>query len=149
MKVKYNWNSEDDFRINSISFQILNDVIDFDYAPRLMGYSQQARTLRNKDGEPYYDHWSDRYMSLEFEGESRTPRMTLTYNPLGGYNFETFYLKWVLPRGFNVMDTMDRLGGYVFGASTSEAVVDCNNSIAAPNIRTKVGNVTVRVHKPK
>ena len=149
VKVKYNWNPEDDFRMNSISFQILNDIIDFENTPRLMGYSHQARTLRNKDGEPYYDHWSDRYMSLEFEGEYKTPRMTLTYDPRGGYNFETFYLKWVLPKGFNVMDTMDRLGGYVFGTSTSGTVVDCNNPIATPNIRTKVGNVMVRVHKPK
>lgn len=72
--VKYNWDKSDDYRIRSMSFDITNDIIDFGAVPELCEYSVQARTLRNgvMDGqgrewrEPYYDHWSDRNMKIEF-----------------------------------------------------------------------------------
>ncbi len=74
IQVKYNWDKSDDYRIRSMSFDITNDIIDFGAVPELCEYSVQARTLRNgvMDGqgrewrEPYYDHWSDRNMKIEF-----------------------------------------------------------------------------------
>lgn len=64
MKIRYNWDKDDDYRISQISFDISNDIIDFDNVPQLLGYSTHSRTLRNhdEDGRPYYDRWSDKYM---------------------------------------------------------------------------------------
>jgi len=129
LHIRYNWNAENDFRIKQVSFDIVNDIIDFNHVPELCEYWMQARTLRNWDGReatdgtitdvgyPYYDHWSDRYMKLEFNKDTGIPRMTLTYDPRAGFNFETVYLKWRLPAGCRIMDTVDRLMGYVFSSS--------------------------------
>lgn len=117
--IKYNWNRDDDYRIKQISFDIMSDIIDFRHTPELCEYWIQARTLRNGEdhNSPYYDHWSDRHMKLEFNETTHIPRLTLTYDPLSGFNFETIYLRWRLPRGCRIMDTTDRLGGYVFSST--------------------------------
>ena len=148
LHIRYNWNKDDDYRINSIKFDILNDIIDFDGVPELCGVYDQSRTLRNWEdgGSPYYDHWSDRYMKLEKDETTGRYAMTLTYGP--GFNFETVYLKWRLPSGCRVMDTIDRLGGYVFSSTAQNIVVDCNSSSAAPIVDVRQGHVTARVHKP-
>jgi hypothetical protein len=125
VKIRYNWDRSNDYRIRQISFDIVNDVIDFNNVPELCEYWMQNRTLRNGDGledgtfrnYPYYDHWSDRYMKLEIDESTKIPRLTLMYDELGGFNFETIYLKWRLPRGCKVMDTIDRLRGYVFSST--------------------------------
>lgn len=54
--------------------------------------------------------------------------MTLKFGN-GEYNFETIYLKWKLPSGFNAMDTIDRLGGYAFSSTIDNISVDYNGSI--------------------
>lgn len=151
--LKYNWDKKDDYRIRSISFDITNDIIDFGAVPELCEYDVQVRTLRREimDGgevwrEPYYDHWSDRNMKLEVNEVTKIPHLTLTF-PDGGYNFETIYLKWKLPKGCRVMDTMDRLQGYVFSSTASAVVVDCGSTMAIPNVETTVGHVVVRVKK--
>ena len=147
--VRYNWNGEDDYRINKISFDVVNDIIDFEHTPELCGYWEQSRTLRNGEfnGKPYYDHWSDRYMKLSVDENTGTPRMTLTYDNDCGYNFETIYLKWRLPTGFNVMDTIDRLGGYVFSSTAYNVTVDSNNSFVTPVLDIHKGFVTTRVKR--
>lgn len=107
----------------------MNDVIDFSNTPELCEYWIQTRTLRNGDGRvdsngnhvdknyPYYDHWSDRYMKLEFNEDTKIPRLTLTHDSDSGFNFERIYLRWRLPKGCRIMDTIDRLGGYVFSST--------------------------------
>ena len=35
VKIRYNWNGTDDYRIRSISFDVVNDIIDFDNVPEL------------------------------------------------------------------------------------------------------------------
>ena len=158
--IRYNWNKDDDYRVKQISFDIMNDVIDFANTPELCEYWMQARTLRNGDGRldkngnlvekgyPYYDHWSDRYMKLEFNPDSGIPRLTLTYDDLNGFNFETIYLKWRLPAGCCIMDTIDRLGGYVFSSTAQNIAAVCNNSRITPTFNVRTGYVTARVHKP-
>lgn len=153
--VKYNWNGKDDYRVREVSFDITNDIIDFGAVPELCEYDYQARTLRNgvldaqnkEWREPYYDHWSDRNMKLEVNEKTGIPRLTLTY-PDGGYNFETIYLRWRLPRGCRIMDTVDRLQGYVFSSTANDVVVDCGNPMAIPEIETTIGHIVVRVKKP-
>ena len=153
--VYYNWDKEDDFRIREMSFDITNDIIDFGAVPELCEYDFQSRTLRNRfmdeEGnlwrDPYFDHWSDKNMKIEFDPTTGTPRLTLTF-PDGGYNFDTIYLRWRLPKGCRIMDTMDRLGGYVFSSTASNVVVDCGNPMAVPEVDTSVGHVVVRVKKP-
>ena len=155
IQVKYNWDKDDDYRIREMSFDITNDIIDFGAVPELCGYSTQARTLRNEflDSanrawrEPYYDHWSDRTMKLEIDPVTNVPRLTLTF-PDGGYNFETIYLRWKLPKGCRIMDTLDRLGGYVFSSTASNVVVDCGNSMVVQDVDTTIGHIVVRVKKP-
>jgi hypothetical protein len=155
IQVKYNWDKDDDYRIREMSFDITNDIIDFGAVPELCGYSTQARTLRNEflDSanrawrEPYYDHWSDRTMKLEVDPVTNVPRLTLTF-PDGGYNFETIYLRWKLPKGCRIMDTLDRLGGYVFSSTASNVVVDCGNSMVVQDVDTTIGHIVVRVKKP-
>ena len=39
VKVRYNYSPEDDFRIEQIQFDVVNDVIDFNNVPSLLGYS--------------------------------------------------------------------------------------------------------------
>ena len=155
--VRYNWDEKDDFRIRTISFDITNDIIDFGAVPELCEYDFQVMTLRNgirgagTNGrewrEPYYDHWSDRNMSIEVNELTKIPRLTLTF-PDGGYNFETIYLRWRLPKGFQVMDTLDRLRGYVFSSTASDVIVDCGNPMAIPDVETTVGHIVVRVKEP-
>ena len=130
----------------------MNDVIDFNNVPVLCEQWRQTRTLRNwgddpenGNGKPYYDHWSDNNMSLTIDENTHVPRMTLTYEEPGGYNFETIYLKWRLPKGFNVMDTLDRLGGYVFGSSAANLNTMCNNSSVTPIVKVNTGHVVARV----
>ena len=152
--VKCDWDAEDDFGIREISFDISNDIIDFGAVPELCGYDFQVRTLRNQIMgnqdkiwcEPHYDHWSDRNMHLEVNPTTNTPRLTLTFQD-GGYNFETIYLRWKLPRGCRIMDSIDRLRGYVFSSTASDVVVDCGNPMAAPEVETTLGHVVVRVKK--
>ena len=156
IQVKYNWDKNDDHRIRELSFDITNDIIDFGVVPELCEYPIQARTLRNEFldttdhawREPHYDHWSDRNMKLEVNPTTNIPRLTLTYQD-GGYNFETIYLRWRLPRGFGVMDTIDRLNGYVFGSTASNVVVDCGNSMAVPEVESTIGHVVVRTKRPE
>lgn len=147
--VRYNWNGEDDYRVNSISFDLVNDIIDFEHTPELCEYWAQSRTLRDGEahGKPYYDHWSDKYMRLEVDKDTGVPRMTLSYDSDQGYNFETIYLKWKLPAAFNVMDTIDRLGGYVFSSTAYNVTVDSNNSFATPVLDIHKGFVTTRVKR--
>lgn len=150
--LKYNWNKGDDYRIRSISFDITNDIIDFGAVPELCEYSVQARTLRNgvmdSQGrewrEHYYDHWSDRNMSIEVNELTNIPRITLKF-PDGGYNFETIYLRWKLPKGCRIMDTVDRLRGYVFSSTAHDVVIDCGNPIATPEVESTIGHIVVRV----
>lgn len=96
--------------------------------------------------EPHYDHWSDRNMHLEVNPTTNTPRLTLTFQD-GGYNFETIYLRWKLPRGCRIMDSIDRLRGYVFSSTASDVVVDCENPMTTPEVKTTLGHVVVRVKK--
>ena len=153
--VKYNWNESDDYRIREMSFDITNDIIDFGAVPELCGYSTQVRTLRNEymdDNwrlwrEPHYDHWSDRNMKLEVNPTTNIPRLTLSF-PDGGYNFETIYLRWKLPEGCRIMDTLDRLGGYVFSSTANDVVLDCGTSTVVPDVETTIGHIVVRVKKP-
>lgn len=39
MNVRYNYDPNDDYRINQVQFDIVSDVIDFNDVPRLMDYS--------------------------------------------------------------------------------------------------------------
>ena len=89
----------------------------------------QERTLRNGgDGnKPHYDHWSNNNMKLVVDPVTEIPRMTLMFDG-ENYNFETIYLKWKLPAGFNAMDTIDRLGGYAFSSTIDNISVDYNDS---------------------
>ena len=102
----------------------------------------------NIQRKPYYDHWSDKNMKLEFNEATGLPRLTLKYGDDGRYNFETIYLRWRLPKGFRVMDTMDRLQGYVFSSTASDVSVDCGNSMVVPDIETTIGHMVVRVKRP-
>lgn len=125
----------------------------------------QAMTLRNWDGQlkqegenqpaklveigyPQYDHWSDRYITLEVNKDTGIPRMTLTYDPQAGFNFERIYLKWRLPAGCRVLDTLDRLGGYVFSSTAQNVVAECNSNSVTPMFNVSTGYVTARVHRP-
>lgn len=97
---------------------------------------------------PYYDHWSDRYMKLTRNEVNGIYNLTLTYDEDMGFNFETIYLRWRLPKGCKIMDTLDRLGGYVFSATASNIVVEGNNSNMTPIVDVNSGHVVVRAHKP-
>lgn len=98
--------------------------------------------------KPYFDHWSDSCMKLEVDETTGIPRLTLKFNPEIGFNFETIHLRWVLPKGCRIMDTVDRLGGYVFSSKASNVVVSCGNSNVSPNVETNTGHVVVRVNRP-
>lgn len=151
--VRYNWRKDDDYRINSITFDIVNDVIDFNNTPELLKYHRHARTLRDRNEtennhppyHPYYDRWSDKYMALEFDKETGIPRMTLNWDADAGYNFETIYLRWRLPKGFKVMDTMDRLMGYVFSSTAQNIEINGNSNLASNHVDLKIGHVVARV----
>ena len=157
LKIRYDWNYNDNSRLKTISFDVTNDVIDFDHTPELCGYHVQNSTLRRRkthnlaDGyELYYDHWSDEFMKMEYNESTHTYRFTLTWdskdNPeLPGYNFETMYLRWKLPKGFKVMDTIDRLGGYVFSSTAQNVEFECNDDAAHMNLNIIKGYVTSRV----
>lgn len=147
LKIRYNWNKDDDTRIEQIQFDIVNDIIDFDHVPVLCGYSKQDRTLRNwdKGGVPHYDHWTDKYMRLDVNPITGVPRLTLTYGDPAGFNFETIYLRWRLPKGCRIMDTIDRLGGYVFSSTASNPVVKSNSSTTNLKLDISLGHVAVRV----
>ena len=167
VNIRYNWNKDDDYRIRQISFDIMNDIIDFDNVPELCPYPIQVRTLRNGDSIPveivnrqgnkqtvqvtklpYYDHWSDRYMQLTRNEVSGIYNLTLKYDEDMGFNFETIYLRWRLPSECRVMDTIDRLGGYVFSATANNVVVEGNNSNMTPIVEVNTGHVVARVHEP-
>lgn len=86
-------------------------------------------------------------MKLEVNELTKIPRLTLTY-PDGGYNFETIYLRWRLPKGCRIMDTIDRLQGYVFSSTASDVVVDCGNPMVVNEVETTIGHIVVRVKEP-
>lgn len=69
--------------------------------------------------------------------------ITLTFEG-SGYNFETIYLRWRIPCGFRMMDTIDRLGGYAFATKAKNAVATMHNTLVAPEIKTKIGHIVVR-----
>lgn len=149
LKIYCNWDKDDDYRINSISFDITNDVIDFKNTPELCDYHIQDKTLMNYNRDigteqAYYDHWGDNCMKMERKPNGNY-RLTLKYPDDGGFNFETIYLRWKLPAGFQVMDTMDRLGGYVFGSTARNIVVDCNISTVKVDLDVNIGRVVARV----
>lgn len=151
--IRYNWNKDDDNRLNQISFDIVNDVIDFNNVVELYGRTRQNKTLRDYDfarcGLPYYDHWSDRYMTLVRRGDTQVPNLTVKWDADCGFNFETIYLRWRVPVDCNVMDTIDRLGGYLFSSTAANVVVECNNSGTTPIVDVTKGHVQVRVHEQK
>ena len=166
VSIRYNWNEKDDYRLLDLSFDIVNDVIDFNGVPRLLGYSTQDRTLRNGEPEetdiynrewkhlgkkdisnkPYYDHWSDRYMKLDIDKETGIPHLKLKWDSACGFNFERIYLRWELPAGCKVMDTMDRLMGFVFSSTAQNIIATANNSMT-PIFDVSVGHVIPRVSK--
>lgn len=147
VKVRYNYSPEDDFRIEQIQFDVVNDVIDFNNVPSLLGYSTQHQAL-NRDSEkhPHYDRWSDRHMGFDVNPMTKVPRITLKYGD-AGFNFETIYLRWLLPKGCRIMDTMDRLCGHVF-SSTAANITTISESAAIPKVEVKAGHVVARVAEP-
>ena len=147
--IRHNHRPNDDLRLTSIKFDIVNDTIDFENVPVLCGYERQARTLRDSNGKPYYDHWSDNYMVLGKDNATGVNNLTLKYDSKCGFNFETIFLRWKLPSGFNVMNTLDRLGGYLFMSTASNVVVTCNNKNVTPIVQVQEGHVVARVHEPK
>ena len=160
VKIVHDWKKDTNYRINRISFDIVNDVIDFQNTPHLCEYWIQSRPLRNGEestmegidhpvaGKPYYDHWSDRYMNLEFDNPTGVPRMTLTYGDSGGFNFETVYLRWRVPSGCKVMDTVDRLGGYLFSSTARNVNVEISDGQMVSEVKVTPGYVRTRVHEP-
>ena len=88
-------------------------------------------------------------MKLEVDDITEIPRMTLMYDELNGHNFETIYLRWKLPAGCRIMDTIDRLGGYVFSSTAANIMADCNSSRTTPKFNVTLGHVVVRVHEPQ
>ena len=146
LNVHCDWDGNDDYRINSISFDIKHDIIDFNNVPELHAYDKHTATLRKDElGTPYYDRWSDNCMTLKFDPETGTPRLTLTFEKGVGYNFETIYLRWKLPKGFKTMDTLDRLGGYIFKSTAENIHVECNNASITPKVEVRAGHVVARV----
>ena len=147
VKVRYNYSPEDDFRIEQIQFDVVNDVIDFNNVPSLLGYSTQHQAL-NRDSErhPHYDRWSDRHMGFDVNPMTKVPRITLKYGD-AGFNCETIYLRWLLPKGCRIMDTMDRLCGHVF-SSTAANITTISESAAIPKVDVKAGHVVARVAEP-
>lgn len=111
-----------DYGIGQIQFDIVNDIIDFGVVPELCSEEDHRHALLDKDGQPHYDRWSDDHMRIEVNPVTGIPRITLTYKN-DGFNFETIYLKWRLPDGFMVMDTIDRLRGYVFSSTAKNVLV--------------------------
>jgi hypothetical protein len=132
----------------SLSFDIANDIIDFDGVPELCSYEEHAKALRDGRGYEHYDRWSDRYMKLETNPTTGVPRLTLKWDEDCGFNFETIYLKWKLPKGCRVMDTVDRLGGYVFSSTAVNLESVSNNVDHTPQFDIKKGHVVVRVEEP-
>lgn len=65
MRIAGDWRFDSDNYVKSVSFDIANDIIDFNNVPELLGYDRQSRTLKDENGNPYYDHWSDRYMKMD------------------------------------------------------------------------------------
>ena len=98
--------------------------------------------------KPYYDHWSDSNMKLAVDENTGIPRLTLTFNDNADFNFETIYLKWVLPKGCRIMDSIDRMGGYVFSSTPMNIVADCGNAAVVPKIETSIGHIVARVKRP-
>lgn len=145
VKIIHNWNPADDNRILEMSFDIVNDIIDFGAVPELCDYPVQARTLRNGEGEPYYDHWSDRYMKLDVNPVTKVRRLTLKWDEDCGYNFENIYLRWKLPARFRMMDTVDRLLGYSFSTSAENIDMKCNSNMNLPQVDVTVGHIVPRV----
>ena len=157
--INCHWDKDDDNRVRTLSFDIMHDTIDFANVPMLGQYWMQARTLNcevmqtQNVGDrvfkkPYYDHWSDSNMQLVVDENTGTPRLTLTFNEDADFNFETIYLKWVLPRGCRIMDSIDRMGGYVFSSTPMNIVADCGNAAVVPNIETSTGHIVARVKRP-
>lgn len=145
LKISYDWKPDDDARVLSISFDVANDIIDFGATPELMGYYAHDKTLVNVK-KPYYDRWSDRYMKMK-RNQDGTYRFTLTYDEDCGFNFETIYLRWRLPVGFKVMDTIDRLGGYMFSSTARNVVVVPNNTSIPTDLDVITGHVVGRVQE--
>jgi hypothetical protein len=87
-------------------------------------------------------------MKLERNPDTGLPNLTLTCGSDMGFNFETFYLRWRLPRNFRVMDTIDRLGGYAFTSSASNIVVESTGSNLTPVVDVNPGHVVARVSGP-
>ena len=145
MRIMHNWSKTDDNRIIEMSFDISNDIIDFGMVPELCGYPVQERTVRDGNGKPYYDHWSDRYMKLETNKSTGVPRLTIRWDENCGYNFENVFLRWRLPTGFRMMDTVDRLLGYTFSTSAENIHLTCKSSLNQPQVEVKIGHVVPRV----
>ena len=145
LKIIHSWNPNDDNRIVELSFDVASDVIDLGLVPELCPYDIQRRTIRNPEGKPYYDHWSDKYMKLEFDKDSGTPRLTIKWDKDCGYNFETIYLRWKIPSGFRIMDTIDRLMGYSFRSTAENIDIKCSNTMNQPQVEVVVGHVVPRL----
>lgn len=145
VKIIHDWNPADDNRILEMSFDISNDIIDFGAVPELCSYPEQGRTVCNGEGKPYYDHWSDRYMTLQPNKSTGVPRLTLRWDENCGYNFENIFLRWRLPAGFRMMDTVDRLLGYTFSTSAENIDLKCNSSLNQPQVEVTVGHVVPRI----
>jgi hypothetical protein len=71
--------------------------------------------------------------------------MTIAYDPRAGYNFETVYLRWKLPAGCRIMDTIDRLGGYVFSSTAHNVQISYAGDEPQADVDVNVGYVTARV----
>ena len=145
VKIIHNWNPNDDNRILELSFDITNDIIDFGAVPELCGYPVQARAIRDGNGKPSYDHWSDRYMKLEIDESTKVPHLTLKWDAALGYNFENLYLRWKMPSGFRTMDTVDRLFGYAFSTSADNVDLKCNSNLNQPQVEVNIGHIVPRV----
>lgn len=105
--------------------------------------------MKDADGWPYYDRWSDRHMKLDLNPDTGNPRLTLKWDADCGFNFETIYLRWILPKGCRIMDTVDRLGGYVMSSTADNIVSSTSNVRTTPKFEVKVGHITARVHGQK
>lgn len=83
-------------------------------------------------------------MKISDNTSSGMKNITLTFEG-SGYNFETIWLRWKMPRAFRIMDTIDRLGGYAFAAKAKNVVATMHNTLVAPEIKTRIGHVVVRM----
>ena len=139
---------DSDSLVKEISFDIVNDVIDFGAVPKLYGYWNQSMGLLDENGKHHYDRWSDDHMSLKWDSDRNVYRMTLRFGD-GGFNFETIYLKWCMPSGFSIMDTIDRLGGHAFRTTAQNCTAICNEDSTSVDFNVRTGKVAARVPERK